>query len=216
MTQAICEQDHQWRERAAQKRRERSRVRILTAARELFQTHGYQAVSVERIAEAAGVGPATIYNHFGSKATIVAYLIKDVFEDVQEATEADITAHVPFVQAVQRYFERIAHMAMREPLFAHGFVLGIMESGLVAVVPESERDPRVVLPLPDPLIALLEAGKERGDVFPDADSQHSAAMIINAFLIRLVRNEEPLATAHAVAQFFLNGVSSKPATFHNL
>ena len=40
---------------------------ILDAARELFVTHGYQEVSIRKIAERIEYSPAAIYSYFPSK-----------------------------------------------------------------------------------------------------------------------------------------------------
>ena len=42
-------------------------------ALDLFEQRGFAAVGVEEIARAAGVGPATVYRHFGSKERIVLW-----------------------------------------------------------------------------------------------------------------------------------------------
>lgn len=44
-----------------------ARERILEATGRLFPELGLHGATVERIAEAAGVGPATVYRHFGDK-----------------------------------------------------------------------------------------------------------------------------------------------------
>ena len=41
-------------------------IAILDAAVNLFSVHGYDGVSMRRIAEAAGVSKANIYHHFAS------------------------------------------------------------------------------------------------------------------------------------------------------
>ncbi|PPK98705.1 AcrR family transcriptional regulator [Kineococcus xinjiangensis] len=45
----------------------RTREQILTAAREAFAEGGYDATSMRRIAATAGVDPALLHHHFGSK-----------------------------------------------------------------------------------------------------------------------------------------------------
>lgn len=52
--------------------RAEARTRILQAAREVFGQHGFEAASIEQIAEAARVAPATVYRHFGDKDGLVA------------------------------------------------------------------------------------------------------------------------------------------------
>ncbi len=48
-----------------------SRQALIDAARELFARYGYDEVSTKRIADAAGVNPAMIRYHFGSKAGLL-------------------------------------------------------------------------------------------------------------------------------------------------
>ncbi|MFI0465131.1 TetR/AcrR family transcriptional regulator [Saccharopolyspora sp. 5N102] len=55
----------------ATRRSERSRVAILTAARELIAEVGYAKLSIEAIAARAGVGKQTIYRWWSSKGAVV-------------------------------------------------------------------------------------------------------------------------------------------------
>ncbi|HEX3333698.1 MAG TPA: TetR/AcrR family transcriptional regulator [Acidimicrobiales bacterium] len=65
---------------------------ILDAAVDLLETEGPDALSVRRIAAAAGVAPMGVYNHYESKAGIVEALFIQGFERLAEAlgTIADI------------------------------------------------------------------------------------------------------------------------------
>ena len=46
---------------------EDTRIQILRYAVQLFNTHGYESVSLDKIASVAGVNRATVYYHFASK-----------------------------------------------------------------------------------------------------------------------------------------------------
>src|SRR6266567_8039081 len=52
---------------------------ILDAARELFVTHGYQEVSIRKIAERIEYSPAAIYGYFPSKDDIFFALAEEGF-----------------------------------------------------------------------------------------------------------------------------------------
>jgi AcrR family transcriptional regulator len=52
----------------------RTRDRILGAATQAFARDGYGAATIEAIAATAGVAPASVYNHFASKAGIAQAL----------------------------------------------------------------------------------------------------------------------------------------------
>jgi AcrR family transcriptional regulator len=55
------------------RRRTEAMRKVQEAALRLFRRHGYEAVTVEQIAAAAGVGPATIYRNFGSKERVILW-----------------------------------------------------------------------------------------------------------------------------------------------
>ncbi len=54
-----------------------TKERILTAARVAFAREGYGAAPIEAIAAAAGTAPASVYNHFESKAGVAQALAED-------------------------------------------------------------------------------------------------------------------------------------------
>lgn len=61
------------------------RTALLDAAIDLLETEGPDALSVRRIAAAAGVAPMGVYNHFDSKFGIVDALFVQGFERLRDA-----------------------------------------------------------------------------------------------------------------------------------
>ncbi len=57
-----------------ERKKRETRARLLGEARRLLAAHGYHATSVEQIADAADVAPATFFNYFGGKDQLVAEL----------------------------------------------------------------------------------------------------------------------------------------------
>ncbi|GAA2096252.1 TetR/AcrR family transcriptional regulator [Streptomyces albiaxialis] len=55
----------------------RARDRLIRTAMELFSDVGIQAVGVERLLDASGVGRASFYRHFGSKDDLVAAALRE-------------------------------------------------------------------------------------------------------------------------------------------
>jgi AcrR family transcriptional regulator len=55
----------------------RNRERILNAARRLFDERGVSRVSMDEIAEAAGVGKGTLFRRFGSRASLAAAVLSE-------------------------------------------------------------------------------------------------------------------------------------------
>jgi AcrR family transcriptional regulator len=69
--------------KAAGRMRKADRKRqLLTHAKQLFVTHGYQDTTTEKIAAAAGVTEPVLYRHFESKKT----LFLEVLHEIREAT----------------------------------------------------------------------------------------------------------------------------------
>jgi AcrR family transcriptional regulator len=58
------------RELTRDERRARSREAILEAARELFAKHGYEQTTIRVVAARAGIDPALVMQHFGTKEAL--------------------------------------------------------------------------------------------------------------------------------------------------
>lgn len=54
------------------------RLAILNGATRMFLTHGYRNVTMEKIAQAAPVSKATLYNHFNSKNALFSAVIAEL------------------------------------------------------------------------------------------------------------------------------------------
>jgi len=73
---------------------EQTRRAILEAAKSLFIGQGYAATSMRQIAQAVGITPAAVYNHFAGKEEIFTTLLQEVAPleqafELFEETEAD-------------------------------------------------------------------------------------------------------------------------------
>ena len=75
---------------------------ILTAARDLFVSEGYQSVSIRKIAERIEYSPAAIYSYFPSKDDIFLALAEEGFHRLDErvrAAGADASSSLELVRA---------------------------------------------------------------------------------------------------------------------
>jgi len=63
----------------------RNRARILCSAQRLFAERGASCVSMDDIAEAAGVGKGTLFRRFGSRAALAHAVLSDRESGFQEA-----------------------------------------------------------------------------------------------------------------------------------
>ena len=60
---------------------ERNRARILVAARELFTERGLH-VSLDEVAERAGLGVGTVYRRFASRAELIDAVFADQVDEM--------------------------------------------------------------------------------------------------------------------------------------
>ncbi|GAA2828825.1 TetR/AcrR family transcriptional regulator [Kitasatospora paracochleata] len=63
----------------------RNRAAVLEAASRLFEEHGVEAVSLDQVAAAAGVGKGTLFRRFGDKSGLAVALLDNRERVLQEA-----------------------------------------------------------------------------------------------------------------------------------
>ncbi|MEZ4453695.1 MAG: TetR family transcriptional regulator [Nannocystaceae bacterium] len=105
--------------------------RVQDVALDLFEARGYAEVSVEAIAEAAGVGPATVYRNFGGKERIVLW---DEYDPLLLGSLGEALSEGPPLQAIQRALSR----ALAD-LYARDRDRILRRARLVAASPELRR-----------------------------------------------------------------------------
>lgn len=76
---------------------------LRSIAARLFYTHGYSAVGMRMIAEAAGVQPASLYHYFASKEEILNQITLEVTRDF-------IDEHLPLLDVDLPRPARLAHL----------------------------------------------------------------------------------------------------------
>ena len=93
------------------------RERIIEAIVRVVSEHGIPEATTSRIAEAAGVGPGTLYRYFGSRAEMLTAALDAVYEQIMrpwyEAIDLDPLERI---REVGRQHSRI--MASEEGGFA--------------------------------------------------------------------------------------------------
>ena len=149
---------------------------ILDAAIVLLHEEGYSRMSMEAVAEAAGVGKTTIYRRYRDKADLVTAAIASMpgMADLPDtgSTQADLAE---LVRVFARSKERIQNMRLIGTLWA-----------------EEQRNPdlvklfreRVIVPRRKLMLAVLRRGQERGEVREDIDPDLVTEMMVGAHFAR--------------------------------
>jgi len=107
-------------------------AQILTVAQEVFAERGYQATTMEDVAERVGVTKPLIYEYFGSKEGLLVACINHARTQLREATvaswkrvDADAPLEAMFEAGVRAFFDFIDE-------HAHAFLLIQQEGALAA------------------------------------------------------------------------------------
>jgi AcrR family transcriptional regulator len=72
-----------------ERKQRQARERIVRAAEELFQEHGFDAVSVTDIAERAEVGRTTFFRYFGDKQEVAFSREQELLDSLAHATPGE-------------------------------------------------------------------------------------------------------------------------------
>lgn len=80
----------------------RNRAKILDVTARLFAEHGVDGVSMDQIANEAGVGKGTLFRRFGNKAGLGVALLESREQEITQAVEAGPPPLGPGVTAGQR------------------------------------------------------------------------------------------------------------------
>ena len=92
---------------------------ILEGARRVLEKQGYAALTTSAIAEAAGVGPGSLYEYFASKDAIVEALCVDYLGDVEKTflRGFDTLGHLPLHAAVGPFVHMFFDVHLQRPRF---------------------------------------------------------------------------------------------------
>jgi len=140
----------------------RNRLRLLDAARRLVAEHGADAVTMDDIAAAAGVGKGTLFRRFGSRAGLMMVLLD---EDERASQQAFLFGPPPLGPGAPP-LERLVAFGRERIRFAHSHH---------ALLSAASRDPQVrstaaVLVLRRHVRVLLEAAETSGDLDAQTDA----------------------------------------------
>jgi AcrR family transcriptional regulator len=135
---------------------QRNRLRVVQAASEIFAEQGIRA-SVADVAARAGVGNATVYRSYPTKAELLAEVALLWLEQIERESAAAATAEDPvaaFSELVDIVFERLRGDRLAADLLSEG--------NLTDAVAQTRR--RVEANWTTALRRAADAGAVRGDV----------------------------------------------------
>jgi TetR/AcrR family transcriptional regulator len=152
---------------------------ILDAAVHLFSVHGYDGVSMRRIADAAGVSKANIYHHFTSKQALYFAIMRHSAEELTRLLENLAEGKGSFNQRLQAFasahLQHLFDNAERVRLVLREAFSGDEEKSRTVVE-------QMVGGLVNRMIAIFEAGQQAGLLRSDLDPGLCATMLMGSDL----------------------------------
>ena len=76
---------------------ERSKLmvdRIVAAGRQVLVEHGYERATTNRVAEAAGISPGSLYQYFPNKEAVLSAVVEAYSTEIAEQLTAVVTEHL--------------------------------------------------------------------------------------------------------------------------
>jgi AcrR family transcriptional regulator len=184
-------------------RSERAHRAILQAANELLESEGFAAVTVEAIAERAGVSKATVYRWWPNRAAVVM----DGFLSI-------VSSEVPFPHTGRAREDIRIHMRRLAEAFS-----GKIGSTVAALIAEGQSDPELAEALRSRWLSvrraearkILELGIERGELREDLDPEVAVDVLYGPIYYRMLVGHAPLDDdfADALANHVFAGLAAR-------
>ncbi len=160
-------------------RRERKkrevRSRIFEVGQRLFAEHGFDGTTVEQIAAAADVAPATFFNYFATKNALLDQMMTQVFDYLQALVDEQLARPVSAQERIIGFAERAAKELTRTHELAHDVLAELMLTSARSgeVIPYVSR-------VHEPFTTIIREGQERGEVRDDLDPGFLAEVVVGA------------------------------------
>ncbi len=144
----------------------RNQQRIVEAARELFADRGHE-ITLDDVAERAGVGVGTVYRRFANKTELISEVFEHHLGEFADAAEASVHHPDPWLGLGQLVEYACRHLAINR-----GFSEVILELDL-----DTERFHRIRDRIKPAVAAIVERARAAGALQPDIEPSDLFAMI---------------------------------------
>jgi TetR/AcrR family transcriptional regulator len=152
-------------------------ARILAAAEALFSKHGFDAVSMNAIAEKAKVSKANIFHHFSSKKALYLAVLRVACRDSTQYLQELFVETGPLPERLTNFIRK-----QLASMFEHGEVTRLILRELLKDGERQGRDlaEKVFGDNFAQLVEILRTGQARGELRADMDPAMIATLLIGA------------------------------------
>jgi AcrR family transcriptional regulator len=159
-----------------ERRKAELRERIYRCAGQLFIDQGFAATTVDQIAAAADVAPATVFNHFASKDALLHEMSSEVLNLVQALVEGQRKRPASTQQRLATMADQAGALIAHTKRISRDLILELFRN----TAPPGSSGPaleRVHAAFGE----LLRDGQAAGDVRRDEDVRFLAEMMVGVF-----------------------------------
>ena len=157
---------------------------ILGATLELLAAGGYEALTIEAVAAAAGVGKASVYRRFPGKEQLVVEAVASLIEPLEPPAGSSVRDQlVALLEAVRRK----SSSSLAGKIFPRLLGAAADSPALMARYREQVLDPRRRR-----FLDVLARGVDQGLVRADVDLDHAVDLLVGPMAYRnLIRTDPP-------------------------
>jgi AcrR family transcriptional regulator len=161
-----------------QSQKEATRQRVVDAARELFDTHGYQGTTIREIARHAGVAVGSVFTTFASKGEILSEVMQARIDPLYAELDRVMPhLHGTTVDRLRTMFAIHFEFEARHVRLFLSHIAAAYDWTLSPAAQPYGRNAR----LQQIIRANLKRGVAEGDVRPDVDFQEIVDLLMSAY-----------------------------------
>ncbi|HEV2638079.1 MAG TPA: ScbR family autoregulator-binding transcription factor [Actinocrinis sp.] len=158
-----------------QERAEATRELLLRSAAHLFEQHGFAGTSISDISRRSGLTSGAVYFHYANKENLAVAVVEEHFAGWPPLIGRIAASPAPALDKLVFLGFEVARAFRDDILVRAGSRLWTERKAI-----------RAPLPVPfvgwiDTVQALLEQGRDQGDVAPDVDCAAAASVLVCAF-----------------------------------
>ena len=162
-----------------ERKKQETRQRIVDGAVALFATRGYDATTMDDIAESADVSRATVFNFFPRKADLVLAWFTDRRAEVATGLIGTDPLALDTATQLGAAFQAIARVFDQDPSTGRAMVRAWLQAGGPLLTSESDTS--------GIFADAIRGGQRRGDVVPGIDADRAGRVLFDAYLGVLYR-----------------------------
>lgn len=175
-----------------ERRKHKKTAQIFEAALRLTEKYSFGKISVNEIAAAAGVSPATIFNYFGTKENLYTQMLENWADEQIGEYERILGSDLPFPDKIKSIWTAEAGNLKR----LYG---GMNEIGEPGVWRAAEQG--MARKIEAFFVKLIERGKAEGFI-PPAYSDETMLKYFGMYMNELKQTYDPRQTDELLTMFF--------------